>query len=85
VNIGAHPEGFGERQVGAFDERCGSGPATADALFRLACQRLVGERKSGKLIAEELLVDRAGEGDRMDRHASDLLRLWFLEVADELN
>jgi hypothetical protein len=35
-------------------------------------------------LAEELLVDRAGEGDGVDRHASDLLRLRFLEVTGNL-
>jgi hypothetical protein len=44
-----------------------------------------GEGESGELIAKELLVDRTGEGDKIDCYASDLLRLRFLEVTGELN
>ena len=34
----------------------------------MARQRLVGERERGELVAEELLVDRPGEGDGIDGH-----------------
>jgi len=81
---GAGERILGKQRITRLDEGCRPRPATADALFGLTRQRLVGERKSGELIAEELFVDRAGEGDGIDRQASDLLRLRFLEVTGEL-
>jgi predicted nucleic acid-binding protein len=72
-------------RITALLQQQGRPAGDMDAFFGLASQRLVGDGEGGELVAEELFVDRTGEGNGVDRQASDLLRLRFLEVAGELN